>query len=282
MQRTIIISEIGINHNGDIEIAKQLIKGAKDAGADIVKFQKRDINSTYSQEELDKPRESPFGNTNRLLKEGLEFNELEYDEIDRYCKEIGIDWCVSCWDLPSIKFMKKYNLKYNKIASALLTHGELVTEIAKEKKLTFISTGMSTMTEIQTVVDIFKYYNCPYILLHCNSQYPCTEEKANLKCIRYLGHYFMSDIGYSSHCVGIIDCIAAVVAGANVIEKHITLDRAMFGSDQASSVEINGFKKMVEYIRAVEKCFLGNGKKEVTPEEEIIKKKLRRTKDYVK
>lgn len=279
MTKTTIIAEIGINHNGDIEIAKRLIKASKDAGADIVKFQKRDINSTYSQEELDKPRETPFGKTNRDLKLALEFGEAEYDEIDEYCQQVGIDWMVSCWDLPSVEFMKQYDLKYNKIASALLTHKELLTAIAKEKKHTFISTGMSTVQEIEQALMIFENYKCPVTLLHCNSQYPMPDAQANLKCIQFMKEHFLCPIGYSCHSTGVVSPSLAVTLGASVIEKHITLDRSMWGSDQSASVEPDGFKRMVDYIRLAE-ISVGDGHKVVYAGEEPIKKKLRREKDF--
>lgn len=280
MNKTFVVSEIGINHNGSLDIAKKLILAAKESGCDAVKFQKRNIERVYLKDELNKPRESPWGTTNKDQKLGLEFNKEQYDEINKYCKEINIEWFVSCWDLNSIEFMKQYNCPYNKIASAMLTHIDLLKEIARERKLTFIATGMSTIEEIGKAIEIFKDRGCPFILMHTNSQYPCSETNANLKCIKLLKHQFDCTVGYSSHCIGIIDCIAAICMGATVIEKHITLDRAMYGSDQSSSVEPQGFKKMIEYIRCVETTF-GNGEKIVTPEEEIIKKKLRRTQDYV-
>jgi N-acetylneuraminate synthase len=276
---TIIIAEVGINHNGDLELAKQLISAAKDAGADAVKFQKRTISRVYTKEELDKPRESPWGTTNRHQKMGLEFGKEQYDEIDRYCKEINMDWGFSCWDLEALEFAKQYKCSFNKVASALLTHTDLLREIAREGKPTFISTGMSTIEEITDAVEMFKSFDCPYILLHCNSQYPCPEDSANLRCITTLKETFKCPIGYSTHCVGIITPVVAVALGAKVIEAHITLDRAMYGSDQAASLEVGGFKKMVEYIRVIESA-MGDGVKTVTEAEETCKKKLRRTKDY--
>jgi len=276
---TFIISEVGINHNGDIDIAKQLIQGAKDAGADAVKFQKRNIDKVYSQEELNKYRESPWGTTNRQQKLGLEFGEEEYDEIDRYCREIRIQWFATPWDLDSVKFLEKYNLPYFKVPSPLITHIPLVETIAKLGKKTFISTGMSTIQEIGDCINIFKKYDCSYELMHCNSTYPCKDEDLNLMAIRTLRHTFDCRIGYSGHSAGIMDGVLAVVLGAKSIEKHITLDRTMYGSDQPASLEIHGFKKMVEYIKYTE-IALGSGVKIVTPEEEIIKKKLRREKDY--
>ena len=270
-----IIAEIGINHNGSIDIAKKLIDGAIFSGADAVKFQKRTVEKVYSKEELDKPRESPWGTTNREQKLGLELGEKEYDEIDRYCKEKGIFWFASAWDIDSQRFLQKYKCKYNKVASAMLTNKELLEEIAKEKKYTFIGTGMSTMEEIEKAVGIFKKQGCPYELMHCNSVYPMPEDQANLKVIPVLREKFNCKVGYSGHEVGLITTCAAVTLGATSIERHITLDRAMYGSDQAASIEIMGFYRLVSYIRTVEKS-LGNGIKIVTKEEEIIKKRLRK------
>lgn len=270
-----IIAEIGINHNGDLQIAKKLIDGAIFAGADAVKFQKRTIEKVYSKEELDKPRESPWGTTIKEQKLGLELGEKEYDEVDRYCKEKGILWFASAWDIDSQRFLQKYKCKYNKVASAMLTNKELLEEVVREKKYTFIGTGMSTMEEIEKAVAIFKKHDCPYELMHCNSVYPMPEDQANLKVIPVLREKFNCKVGYSGHEVGLITTCAAVTLGATSIERHITLDRAMYGSDQSASIEIMGFYRLISYIRAVEKS-LGNGIKIVTKEEENIKKKLRK------
>ena len=279
MDKTFIIAELGINSNGSVMIAKQLIDGAKEAGVDAVKFQKRNIDRVYTKAELDKYRESPFGSTNREQKLGLEFDEDEYDEIDRYCKEINMLWFASCWDLDSVKFLKKYDLKYNKIASPMLTHKELVHAIADQKKYTFISTGMSTLEEIQWAVDCFIHHGCPYELMHCNSQYPMPDNLANLNCIKTLRDMFNCKVGYSGHEVGLITSVAAVALGATSIERHITLDRSMYGSDQASSVELEGLKRLVRHIRDVELA-LGDGIKTVTDAEKKGKTKLRRNNDY--
>jgi N-acetylneuraminate synthase len=278
MQKSIIIAEIGINHNGSVDIAKQLILAAKNSGADLVKFQKRDIDSVYTKAELNKPRESPWGKTNREQKIGLEFNEEQYDEINDFCKRENVEWFVSCWDLNSVKFMNKYDLKYNKIASALLTHEKLLETIASQKKYTFISTGMSTLDEISKAVEVFKKHECPFELLHCNAQYPAPEKVLNLNVINTLKSLFKCEVGYSCHSTGIIPAVAAVAMGASSIEKHITLDRAMYGSDQSASVEPGGFLRMVDYIRTVEES-LGDGIKHVTAEEEKCKAKLRREDD---
>ncbi|MFA6142107.1 MAG: N-acetylneuraminate synthase family protein [Candidatus Omnitrophota bacterium] len=270
-----IIAEVGINHNGDIDIAKKLIDGAIFAGADAVKFQKRTVDKVYTKAELDKPRESPWGTTTGDQKRGLEFGKKEYDEIDRYCREKKFSWFASAWDIDSQHFLRKYNCKYNKIASAMLTDRELLETVADERKHTFISTGMSTMEEIGKAVDIFRKKNCPFELMHCNSTYPMPDEEANLKAMVTLRQKFGCDVGYSGHEVGLITTCAAVSFDATSIEKHITLDRAMYGSDQAASVEVMGFCRLVNYIRTIEKA-IGDGIKRVTPSEEIIMKKLRR------
>ena len=269
-----IIAELGINHNGNLETAKELIDEAIYAGCDAVKFQKRTIDIVYSKEYLDSYRESPWGTTHRAQKEALEFWKEEYDEIDRYCKEKGIEWFASAWDLESQKFLKQYNLKYNKIASAMLTNLELLRMVAQEKKYTFISTGMSILGEIDKAVEIFKDCNCPFEIMHCNSAYPMKNEDANLKVIYALKERYKCSIGYSGHEVGRVVSIASVAMGATSIERHITLDRTMYGSDQAASVEIEDMKKLVTDIRTIEKA-LGDRVKKLTEEELKIRKKLR-------
>ena len=269
-----IVAEIGINHNGDLEIAKKLIDGAVEAGADAVKFQKRTINIVYPRELLDSPRESPWGTTQRAQKEGLEFGEREYNIIDAYCREKGIAWFASAWDLDSQKFLRKYNLKYNKIASAMLTYKPLLEMVAEEGKHTFISTGMSTMEEIAEAVEIFRKKNCSFELMHCNSTYPSKDEDLNLNAISLLRDKFGCNVGYSGHEVGIIPSVAAATLGATSVERHVTLDRAMYGSDQAASVEIVGFRKLVEYIRSIERA-LGHRAKVVMETEKPARQKLR-------
>lgn len=272
--KTYIIAEIGINHNGDIDIAKKLIDVAVISGCDAVKFQKRTIDKVYSKEFLDSPRVSPWGNTQRAQKEGLEFNEKEYDEIDRYCKEKGIEWFASAWDIDAQKFLQKYNCKFNKVASAMLGNEELLEEIAKEGKYTFISTGMTNYDEIDNVVSLFKKYNCPFELMHCNSTYPMKNEDANLKLIGKLAERYECKIGYSGHEKGILVSVCAATLGATSIERHITLDRNMYGSDQAASIEPNEIYAMVKEIREVEKI-LGNGEKILSDAEMEVRKKLR-------
>ena len=272
-----ITAEIGINHNGDIEIAKQLIDMAKAAGCDAIKFQKRTIDKVYSKEVLDTPRESPWGTTTREQKIGLEFNEKQYDVINEYCKQKGIEWYASSWDIDSQLFLRKYNLKHNKVASAMITNRKLLEVIAEEKKYTFISTGMSTIDEIREAIQIFKKHNCPFELQHSNSTYPMKIEEANLRCIETLRKEFGCSVGYSGHeAVGYIVCVAAVMLGATSIERHITLDRSMYGSDQAASLEPMGWIRLVRDIRTIDKI-LGDGVKRVWPSEISVMKKLRVT-----
>ena len=268
-------AEIGINHNGDLEITKKLIKMAVEAGCNAVKFQKRTIEKVYSKDVLDTLRESPWGKTTREQKLGLEFGKDEYDIIDQYCKEKNIEWYASAWDIDSQLFLQNYNLKHNKIASAMLTNHKLLEVIAKERKPTFISTGMSTMDEIRDAVRIFKKYDCPFSLQHSNSSYPMKEEEANLNCITTLQKEFKCDVGYSGHeTTGYLICVSAVVLGAKSIERHITLDRSMYGSDQAASLEPVGLKRVVKDIRRIE-AILGDGEKRVWPSEIPVIKKLR-------
>lgn len=272
--RTFITAEIGINHNGDLVLAKRLIDAAVIAGCDAVKFQKRTVDKVYTKEYLDSPRQSPWGDTQRAQKEGLEFGKAEYDEIDRYCKEKGIEWFASAWDVDSQIFLRQYDLKYNKVASAMLTNDALLQEIASEGKYTFIATGMSTLDEIDHAVDIFEKVNCPYELMHCNSTYPMPVEDANLKLIRVLADIYKCNVGYSGHEEGTLVSTCAVAAGATSIERHITMDKTMYGSDQKASIEPYELCKLVKDIRDTEKI-MGTGEKRLTDAEEAVKKKLR-------
>ena len=270
-----IVAEIGINHNGDIEIAKKLIDLAVFAGCDAVKFQKRDVEKVYSKEILDSPRDSPWGTTQRDQKLGLELSMKEYQIIDRYCKSKKIPWYTSCWDVGSQIKMRKFKTKYNKVASAMLVHEKLLKTIAKEKKYTFISTGMSTMKDIEKAVKIFRYYKCPFELMHSHSSYPMSINEANLKVIQTLQKKFKCKVGYSGHeSVSDLVCIAAVILGATSIERHITLDRAMYGSDQAASLGPQGLFRLVQDIRKLNLLF-GDGKKIIWDSELPAKKKLR-------
>jgi N-acetylneuraminate synthase len=269
-----VIAEVGINHNGDLEIAKQLIDVAKLAGANAVKFQKRTIDNVYSKEMLDGPRESSWGTTQREQKEGLEFGLEEYKEIDRYCKEKNIEWFASAWDIDSQKFLRQFDCKYNKVASAMIIYEGLVKEIASEKKHTFISTGMSSFDEIDQIVDIFKQAGCPFELMHCISTYPMKDEDANLNCIKTLKERYQCDVGYSGHEVGLAISYAAAALGISSLERHITLNRAMYGSDQPASVEPAGFMNLVGAVRKITNA-MGNGEVKVLEKELPIAKNLR-------
>ena len=270
-----IVAEIGINHNGDIKIAKKLVDIAVDAGCDAVKFQKRTVEKVYSKKLLDSPRESPWGTTQREQKLGLEFSEKQYSVIDKYCKKKKIPWFVSCWDTESQIQMRKFKTKYNKVASAMLIHEKLLKLIAEEKKYTFISTGMSTMKDIEKAVRIFKKYNCHFELMHSHSTYPMPIEEANLRVINTLKKKFKCNVGYSGHEVSSYQlAIVAVTLGATSIERHITLNRAMYGSDQAASLEKAGLVRMVRDIRIIDKV-LGDNKKRVWNSELPAQKKLR-------
>lgn len=273
-EHVFIIAEIGINHNGDVGIAKKLIDWAVLSDCDAVKFQKRTVDKVYTKEYLDSYRESPWGTTQRAQKEGLEFGKAEYDEIDRYCKEKGIEWFASAWDIEAQKFLKQYDLKYNKIASAMLTNEELLREVAAEGKYTFIATGMSTYEEIDSAVSIFKEYNCPFELMHCNSTYPMPKEEANLRLIPVMRERYGCKVGYSGHEVGRIVSMSAVALGATSIERHITLDNTMYGSDQAASLHVRDLMRLIEDIRLIE-CVLGDGEKVLSPKELETRKKLR-------
>ena len=273
--RIFIIAEIGINHNGDIDLAKKLIDVAVDSGADAVKFQKRDINKVYSEEILNQQRESPWGTTQREQKQGLEFNQSEYDEIDKYCKLKKINWFVSCWDTNSLEFMERYDNQYQKVASAMIVDKNFLKMLSKTKKHTFISTGMSTKNDIENAVEIFKNNDCSYELMHCVSTYPMDPKDANLITIKQLQEHFNCNVGYSGHESGISISYAAAALGITSLERHITLDRSMYGSDQAASLEPRGFKELVGGVRKIE---LSLGKPSmglVTDKEVEISKKLR-------
>ena len=270
-----IAAEIGINHNGDLKIAKKLIDLAASSGCDAVKFQKRTVNKVYSKEVLDGPRESPWGTTQREQKEGLEFSISDYKIIDKYCKQKKIQWYLSCWDIDSQIEMRKFKTKYNKVASAMLVHTKLLETIAEEGKHTFISTGMSTINDISKAIKIFKKYKCPFELMHSHSSYPMKISEANLKLIQTLKKKFKCDIGYSGHeSAASLICVSAVLQGATSIERHITIDRTMYGSDQAASLEPEGLFRLVRDIRALD-VILGDGKKKIWDSEKSAMKKLR-------
>ena len=270
-----ITAEIGINHNGSLDIVKKLIDIAVTAGCDAVKFQKRTVEKVYKKEVLDLPRESPWGKTTREQKIGLEFSEKDFKKIDSYCKRKKIEWYVSCWDIDSQIKMRAFKTKYNKVASAMITHKKLLNEIAKERKHTFISTGMSTLNQINSAVNIFKKNNCPFELMHSHSAYPMPVEEANLKLIPFLKNKFHCNVGYSGHeTAAYLVTLSAVILGATSIERHVTLDRTMYGSDQAASLEPQGLIRMVKDIRMVNDI-LGDGKKIIWDSEVPAMKKLR-------
>ena len=269
-----IIAEIGINHNGSLENAKKLIDIAKSAGCDAVKFQKRTINKVYSNEELDKERKSPWGLTNREQKIGLEFEYEEYEEINKYCKSKQIEWFASAWDSESQVFLKQFNLKFNKIASAMIVDESHLELVSSEKKHCFISTGMSTYEQINKAVNIFKKNQCSFELMHCISTYPLDDTKANLNCIKTLKDKYNCNVGYSGHEKGLAVSYAAAALGISSLERHITLDRSMYGSDQAASIEESGLRQLVGAIRKIELA-MGDGIKKVLDDEISIAKKLR-------
>ena len=275
LKKPYLIGEIGINHNGDIAIAKKLIKRAKDCKFDAIKFQKRNIDIVYDKKTLDTPRESPWGKTTREQKIGLEFEKAEYDEIDKYCKELEIDWFASAWDLKSLEFLENYNLKYHKIASAMIVDQKFLEEVAKKKKHTFISTGMSTKENIDNAVNIFKKNNCSFELMHCVSTYPMKVEDANLITINQLKKEYNCDVGYSGHENGVVVSIAAVVLGISSLERHITLDRTMYGSDQSASLELSGMENLSDSINKVILAFGKPSLGEIIDDEIPIAKKLR-------
>jgi len=270
----LIIAEIGINHNGEISICKELIDVAVAANCDAVKFQKRDVDQVYTKEMLDSPRESPWGTTQREQKVGLEFGYEEYGEIDQYCKKKKIEWFASAWDTNSQKFLRQFDCKYNKVASAMIVHKELLKMVAKEKKHTFISTGMTNYKDIQTAIDIFKQADCPFELMHTISTYPMKDEDANLNMIYTLRDKFKCDVGYSGHEVGLAVSYAAAALNITSLERHITLDRSMYGSDQSASVDPNGLRQLVGAVRKIEHA-MGNGEKKILDAEVSIAKKLR-------
>lgn len=270
-----IIAEIGINHNGSVEMAKQLISIAYSLGCDAVKFQKRTVDVVYTKEELAMPRESVFGTTNGDLKYGLEFGYKEYKEIDEYCKKVGIMWFASAWDLASVDFLEQFNVPCHKISSACLTDIELIKKMKSTGKPVLISTGMSTYKQIDAAFEVAGPDNT--ILFHCTSTYPNQNHEINLKVIPELIKRYPCPIGYSGHEKGIFPSAVAALLGACSVERHITLDRTLWGSDQAASLEPEGLRKMIRDIRQLNDI-LGDGVKKVYNSELPIIKKLRRIK----
>jgi N-acetylneuraminate synthase len=269
-----VIAEIGINHNGDVNICKELIDIAADAGCNAVKLQKRNINRVYTQAFLDSPRDSPWGKTQRDQKQGLEFGKADYDEIASHCLHKGIEWFASSWDTDSQLFLRQYNCKFNKIASAMIVCHDLLHMVAEEGKHTFISTGMSDYSDIQEAVDIFRGHDCPFELMHAVSTYPMRDEDANLLAIGSLRDLYQCDVGYSGHEVGLAISYAASALGITSLERHITLDRAMYGSDQAASLEPSGLRQLVGGVRKIESA-MGDGTKRIIDSEVPIARKLR-------
>ena len=274
-KKPFLIAEIGINHNGSLSLAKKMINLAKSYGFDAVKFQKRnpDISTPEKQKKIF--RNTPWGDMNYLnYKKKIEFGLREYKEIDKYCKKNKIIWFASAWDLDSHKFLKRFKLKYNKIASAMLTNIKLVKELAKEKKLTFISTGMSNLKDIEQCVKIFNKMKCKFILMHCVSTYPCPVEKLNLNAILTLKRKFKCEVGYSGHESSVSPTIFAYFLGANYIERHITLDRSMWGTDQAASLSEPGIKNLTSILKKAP-LIMGNGVKKILREEKKMLKKFK-------
>ena len=269
-----VIAEVGINHNGDMSVAKQLIDMAVDTGCDAVKFQKRTIDLVYTAEVLDASRESPWGNTQRDQKQGLEFTLEQYQEIDRYCRDKGILWSASAWDIPSLEFLDGFSPPFHKIASAMLTHRPFTEAVASKGRLTLVSTGMATIEIIDEVVGIFKSAGTPFVLLHTVSTYPSPESDLNLSMIHTLLERYKVPVGYSGHEPSVSPSIVAAVLGATVIERHITIDRSMYGSDQAASLEANGLRQLVTTLRKIPEM-LGTGEKDWAPGEKAVAEKLR-------
>lgn len=268
-----VLAEIGINHNGDAQIARKLIDVAAFAGCEAVKFQKRTVDVVYKPEELAKPRESPFGETNGDLKRALEFGEAEYQQIDAYCGHKPIAWTASCWDEGSVDFIDRFDPPFYKIASASLTDDALLRHTRAKGRPIVLSTGMSTLDQIDHAVDVLGKEDL--VLLHCCSAYPSQYADLNLKAIPVLRERYGVPIGYSGHETGIASSVAAIVLGACIVERHVTLDRSMWGSDQAASLEPNGIMRVVRDIRLVEAA-LGDGVKSVLPSEIPVMQKLRR------
>jgi N-acetylneuraminate synthase len=270
-----IIGEIGTNHAGDIKIAKKIIDAAVNSGFDAIKFQKKNVEKIYTNKFLDSYLESPWGTTQREMRLYREFSNKQFNEIDMYCKKKKIPWFVSCWDIDSQIEMKKFKLKYNKIASAMLIHEKLLKIVAKEKKYAFVSTGMSEMKDIEKAVKVFRKEKCPFELLHTNSSYPMNSNEANLKLISSLAKKFKCNVGYSGHEKGAsFVSTAAVIMGATTIERHITIDRTLYGHDQAASLEPEGMRRLVRDVRMVDEI-MGDGVKRIWKSELPNMEKLR-------
>ena len=275
LKKPFLIGEIGINHNGSIDLAKKLIELAVSSGFDAVKFQKRDPDISTPEKQKLKLRQTPWGDMTYLdYKKKIEFGENEFNEIDKFCKKKKIIWFASAWDLPSQKFLKKYKLKYNKVASAMLTNIDLIEKIADEKKLTLISTGMSTIKDISKAVNIFRKKKCKFLLMHCVSTYPCPIENLNLNLIQTLKKKFKCEVGYSGHESSVSPSIIAYIMGATYIERHISLDRSMWGTDQAASLSESGMKNLSDILNKSQNV-LGDGIKRLSKQESDLLKKFK-------
>jgi len=275
MKDITIIAEIGINHNGDIKLAKKLMKLAKDSGCDFVKFQKRTPDITTPESKKDIIRETPWGQMSYFqYKKKIEFEIKEYREIDKYSKKIGIDWFASAWDIQSLKFLKQFKKKYNKVASAMITNLNFLNEVEKKKKTTFISTGMCTEKDIVNAVKIFKKNKCKYILMHSISTYPANENDLNLSYIKVLKKKFKCEVGYSGHESTVSPSLGACYVGADYIERHITLNRAMWGTDQSASLSPDGLRSLCAMVKKIRKI-MGDGKKKYLQQEKAKSKELR-------
>jgi N-acetylneuraminate synthase len=272
---TFIIAELGTNHMGDLNVAKKIIDIAVNAGCDAVKLQKKDVEKIYTKEFLDSSLESPWGTTQREMRLHREFSDNDFKKIDSHCKKKNIPWFVSCWDIQSQIKMRKFKTKYNKISSAMLIHKELLETIAKEKKHTFISTGMSSLKDIENAIKIFKKYKCPFELMHCHSSYPMPIEEANLSLIPFYKKKFKCKVGYSGHEASATNIsVPAVMLGATSIERHVTTDRTAYGHDQSASLESRGLIQLVRDIRLLENI-IGDSKKKIWDSELPNQSKLR-------
>ncbi len=267
MRNIFLIGEVGINHNGSVKIAKKIIDLAVESGFNAVKFQKRDPDISVPKYKKNEIKNSPWGNISYLnYKKKIEFNKKQFDEINKYCKKKKIEWFASVWDIPSLEFISKYKPKYHKVASSMLTNTELLEKIAKKKIKTFISTGMSNIKQVDKAIKIFKKNKCPYILMHSVAIYPCPMEKLNLKMIKTLKKRFKCSIGYSGHEVNVTPSVYAASLGADYIERHITINRAMWGTDQAASLGPDGTKLLRVLLDKLVLCE-GNGVKNFFSEE---------------
>lgn len=269
-----LIAEIGINHNGSMEIAKKMIDLAIALKWDSIKFQKRTLDVVYKESFLSSPRSSPWGSTQRDQKQALEFSKIDYDEIDQYCRANHIEWSASAWDIPSLEFLDNYQLPFHKIASAMTTNLEFVAEVATRQKLTYMSTGMTNFEDLDAAVEKFLSISNDLVLMHTVSTYPAAEEDLNLLCINTLKERYDLPVGYSGHESTVSPSIVAASLGAVAIERHITLDRSMYGSDQSASLEFGGMQQLSNVIHKFDDI-LGDGLKRITSKEMEIARKLR-------